>query len=336
MYERNVDHCEVSRYVREVTIKTVKFAENSDNLDTILFEEIGWEAIASRNSLAVGEKVMFIPAESVLPFELSDALGVTRYLSTGRVRVVKLRGNRSEGIIAPIDIVIPYLDKIMKWETPPTVNMRGHHVRDVSPYFETFYRIPNILNEPYLFKKGEAIFISEKLHGASTKAGIIYHPLQEKYILYVGSHNTVLEDEDDVLFWQVYKKYLLDSTGASKLMVGIEFFGEVFGPGIQHFSYGRSVPDLKIFAALDMRRNYMPPDTLYSLCVNNDIPVVNFRKLLFSGDIEQFREYASEPSEYTDKHIREGIVIVSAEDPNKMAKCLNFEYTAMKNRTERK
>jgi len=61
-----------------------------------------------------GDRVMFIPAESVLPFELSEKLGVTKYLSSGRLKVARLRGNRSEGIIEKPDTIHPYIKDILQ------------------------------------------------------------------------------------------------------------------------------------------------------------------------------------------------------------------------------
>ena len=89
-YERNVEHCSQSLYVKEITIKSVENAQNSDFLDAIEFEEMGWCAISKRGEHKVGERVMFIPAESVLPIELAEILGVAKYLAKGRVRVARL------------------------------------------------------------------------------------------------------------------------------------------------------------------------------------------------------------------------------------------------------
>ena len=50
---------------------------------------------------------MFIPPDSVLPFELTELLGITKYTNKGRIRVTKLRGNRSEGVIVDKDVVEP-------------------------------------------------------------------------------------------------------------------------------------------------------------------------------------------------------------------------------------
>jgi hypothetical protein len=170
-YEREVGHCQKSPYVKQVTIKSVEPAQNSDNLDTIQFEELGWQAISQKGLRQVGQKVWFIPAETVMPFELSEELDVTKYLSKGRVKSVRLRGNRSEGLIVEPEKVEPYLDHLLKWEDLPSETMGGDAIKagDIPLWFHEFYKMPNILNEPNSFQLGELVWYSEKIHGCLHK-----------------------------------------------------------------------------------------------------------------------------------------------------------------------
>lgn len=178
-YQRDVSHCEVSPYVKRVTIATINPAENSDKLDTITFKETGRIALSQRGVYSVGDQVFFIPAESVLPLELSDALEITKYTSKGRVRVTKLRGNPSEGLIVNEEVVAPYLPYIMKWEDPPTIQMGGdaRAAAGIALEFEKFYKMPNLLDEPTIFSKNEEIWWSIKIHGTNCRFGYLKNPL---------------------------------------------------------------------------------------------------------------------------------------------------------------
>lgn len=329
-YERDIDHCHKSEYVKKVTIKSVEPAKNSDFLDNIEFNEMGWCAIAKRDEHKVGEKVMFIPAESVLPLELSEELDVTKYLSKGRVRVTRLRGNRSEGLIVPENKVEPYLPYIMKWEDKPTVRMMGEtkSPAEVSIDFEKFYHMPNILNEPYTFEPGEKIVYSEKIHGTNTRMGILPNPVTEEAELYVGSHNIVLKESEKNIYWRKARHV------QNLLQPGYVFYGEIYGLGIQHFHYDQKIPAIRFFSA-STRGTYLLPEEFMILCDKCLLPRVDFHETEFK-DIEQLRELAEQPSELTKSHGREGIVIVSAERPGRMAKCISFKYLDKKNRTERK
>ena len=141
------DHCEISDQIREVTISTVEPAQNSDNLDNIRFEEVGWNIVSQKGLHHLGKKVVFIPPESLVPLEFSDLIGVTSYLSKGRVKVVRLRGNRSEGLIVNKDLVEPYIQYILKWVDLPSGSMGGDALAlsEVNINFTKFYKMPNIL-----------------------------------------------------------------------------------------------------------------------------------------------------------------------------------------------
>lgn len=328
-YQRDVEHCSVSPYVREVTIAEVYPAENSDNLDCVKFHEMGWQCVSQKGLRAIGQKVLFIPAESVLPFELGEELDITKYLSNGRVRVTKLRGNRSEGIIVERDVVEPYLPYIMKWEDPPSIHMSGEALAasEISPYMHMFYKMPNILNEPFTFKEGEEIVYSEKIHGTNWRVGILPHPVTEEMQLYAGSHEVVLKDTTETVYWRAAKEI------ADRLPEGVLFFGEIFGKGIQdhRFTYGVTF-GYRFFAA-SVRGMYITRDELINLCKKHNLPCVDFKDAVYS-DLETVRDLAEGTSSYAD-HIKEGVVLVSKKHPEKMAKCISYSYYNLKKRKER-
>lgn len=335
-YERPIEHCSASPYVKEVTIKTVEPAQNSDFLDILTFEEIGWNAITKRGEYIPSQKVWFIPPESVLPKELSDIAGVTNYLNKGKVRVTRLRGNRSEGLILSKELVEQYLDYIMQWEDLPFASMRGHGLpaSEISPYWEIFYKIPNILNEPYTFQVGEEIGISEKIHGTNLRVGILKHPQTEMHTRYVGSHRVTFKlvpENDDVLYIQAINRLEL----WDKLPNDFLFFGEVFGrkapagqPIQTNFDYGRTNTDILFFSAM-YEGKYLSVDSFNWICDKHSIPRVQFHRTHFTT-IEELRTLAEQPSEITNKHIREGIVISSLTRPGIMAKCISFKYLTQK------
>ena len=334
IYERDVAHCSPSKYTRDVTIKEVAPAENSDNLDRIIFEEIGWNAIAKRGVHQRGEVVFFIPPESVLPFELSEALSITKYLSKGRVKVVKLRGNRSEGLIVDKSIAEPYLDNILQWEDPPTIHMSGEKLPNAEiPIlaFPEFVKIPNLLNEPDTFHEGESVWVSEKIHGTNTRFGVHLHPETGEAMLYVGSHKIVLRETENNVYWQAVRKHIK----AELLPMGITFYGEIYGKGIQDLHYDSSF-ELKVFGAYE-NGNYVSVGQLKELCARYDIPIVDFTSVQFC-DLEQARAWADLPSNMTQSHVREGVVILADDNGGvyRAAKVIGMSYlTRAGNKTER-
>jgi RNA ligase (TIGR02306 family) len=328
-YQRDVEHCSVSPYVREVTITSVEPAHNSDNLDCIKFAEMGWQCVSQRGLRQVGQKVMFIPAESVLPFALGEELEITNYLSRGRVKVAKLRGNRSEGIIVERELIEDYIPFIMKWEDPPTRSMMGEFLSpsEISPYMHKFYKAPNILDEPFTFAVGEELLYSEKIHGTNWRIGKLPHPVTEEMQLYVGGHETVFKDTVENVYLNASRKI------ANKLPEGVLFFGEIFGKGIQgsKMTYGVTF-GFRFFAA-SAKGVYMSHTELAALCKQYNLPCVEFKRIVFT-DLEAVRALSEGRSSYAE-HIKEGVFLVSVKYPEKMAKCLNGAYLEMQNRKER-
>jgi len=329
-YHRDVEHCSKSNYVKMVTIKEVNHAVNSDNLDVIRFVESGWQAVVKRDGYKVGDQVCFIPPESMLPVELSDALGITTYLSKSKVKVAKLRGNRSEGLVVDYAAVGPYLDYIKHWEDLPDVQMAGEALphAQIPHYFVKFYKMPNLMNEPDTFRIGERVYYSEKRHGTSCKLGCLKNPQTEEYQLYVASMNTVLKDSEGNLYWRTVRETL----GDIELPKDYIFYGEIYGLGVQDMQYGLKKQTLDMFNVW-FDWNYIDLKEGQAICNSLGLPFIQLHEDEFQG-LDWARDIADSPSELYNG-FREGIVLVSAEDPNRMAKVIGNTYLSRKKGTER-
>jgi RNA ligase (TIGR02306 family) len=322
MYERNVGHCVKTTHVKEVTIKSIEPAFNSDNLEIVKFNEVAWQVLSQKDLHEIGEKVTYIPPECVLPFELSEELQVTSYLSKGRVKAIMLRGNRSEGLIADTNKVKPYLDFILQWEDPPTIAFSGSPMRnaDVPQDFQRFYKMPNLLNEPDIFSEKDVVLISEKIHGTNVRFGMLRHPETNEYQLYVGSHNVTLKETDDNTYWRVVRRFVPDENAMPNDVI---FYGEIYGLGIQKMAYNEPEPTLKIFAAM-LHGEYLAHNLVISECKKLNLPVVNYYGAEFIS-VDHMRDYAEQNSEHYNG-FREGIVITKATEPSIMAKLKSFQY----------
>lgn len=369
-YERECNWCEPSKYVKATKIKAVTPAPNSDKLDVIEFEDIDYKTVGARGLYAPGQAVIFIPGESLLPKEFSDLIGVTQYLSHGRVKTIKLRGNRSEGLICTPDQYRPFAGLVLKWEDRPYMPNQprtpGKRFRDylcaskVPSGFIRFYDMPNLKNEPHTFKEGEKVVYSEKIHGMNARFAVLNRewkwwakPLAwflggvlgiEKWktrALFIGSHNVVLNPEANGAWQNAFRKFLsaTQPQGIVNLLPrGYVFFGEVFGLNngakIQHLTYGRKDLDLKLFAAYDTEKNqYLLPEEFEKLCVRFGLPVVKFHRATFTNRAD-FDALANTPSEVTTEHHREGIVVCSEERRCIFAKVISFNYLCDNERTE--
>jgi RNA ligase (TIGR02306 family) len=338
-YEREVSHCQLSTYVKLYTIKEVIPAQNADTLDVIRFHENWYQAVVRKGLFQVGQYVMFIPPESVLPIEVSEALGVRNYLHKGKVHEVKLRGNLSQGLVVDRDIIEGFAPCIMQWEDLPSTAMQGNQkpFKETPIDFVKFYKMPNLKNEPDTFKLGEDIYYSEKLNGTNCRFGVFMNPIIQQYELYVGTHMTV-QQEGDTVYWNVVKQ--LVEKIEKPLPENVLFFGEIFGPKIQgsKFAYGQTFSQIRIFAIYGhSKQTFLPTyysvPTVIDICNEYGFPHVTFHGETFKGK-EWVESIADSPSEEGNP-IREGVVLVSQYEPWRMAKYISSKYLAESGRKER-
>jgi RNA ligase (TIGR02306 family) len=225
----------------------------------------GWRVCAGRdpetgrNQFQPGDRCIYVPPDAVLPPELSDRLGCTRYLSPlamnadgirppgGRVRVARLRGEPSYGLIMPVDD--PSLEVgtdvasclgITKWEPPPDIT-DGDADRP-HPAFHGYTDIENYRNFPGLIVEGEQVVFCEKLHGKNCRLGLIR--TEEGWSLTAGSNNQRRKEFDArgrrSQFWEVLTEPVqaLLRHVAPSASSGVILFGELFGAGVQDMWYG--------------------------------------------------------------------------------------------------
>lgn len=155
----------------------------------------GWQtcvvrdAAAGRTQFVAGDKCVFFPPDCVLPPELSDRLGVTKYLSPlarladgsrppgGRVRVANLRGFKSYGLIMACeepawevgrDVAAHY--GVTKWEPP--LRAQDGDAEPAHPAFHRYFDMENLRNFPDLIPAGEEVVVTEKIHGQNARLGL--------------------------------------------------------------------------------------------------------------------------------------------------------------------
>ncbi len=168
-------------------VKSVEPHPNADRLDVIVVK--GWRVIVGKTAnLKVGDKVVYIPPDSVISEDTANRLGILKYVtptkdSEGkiagyRIRAARLRGEPSYGTV---DLDVPEgweigkdvreILGITKWE-PPLRCHDGDAERD-HPAFHKYTDMENIRNFPDVIKEGEDVVVSEKLHGMNARFGLL-------------------------------------------------------------------------------------------------------------------------------------------------------------------
>jgi RNA ligase (TIGR02306 family) len=223
------------------TVNEINPIEGADNIELAVVG--GWNCITKKGEQKVGDLVMIATTDAIIPFELSEKMGVTNYLRKGgRVRTVKLRGVYSECLIIPITH-IPFMEnyyegkdmmnvmEIYKYE-PPVKQIQlasGKKIRyQDNPNFHVYYKFPNLKNVPGMFTEEDLVEITRKIHGTNARYGIVkknklsffdkvkkFLRLADKWIEYefvVGSHNVEKGSDsngfyDTNVWYEIEKKY---------------------------------------------------------------------------------------------------------------------------------
>ncbi|WP_019059189.1 RNA ligase (ATP) [Streptomyces prunicolor] len=344
------------------------------NADALELAQVGlYRAVVAKGAYRTGETAVYIPEQSVLPADLIEELGLTGRLAgsnADRVRAVRLRGELSQGIVcrpkalADVDLARAALDGtdfaerlgIVKWvpPIPPTMNGDVESAPDLLPWVD----IENIQRFPGIFEPGEAVVLTEKLHGSACLLTYFTengdgdedgHGRVQVSSKGFGAKSLALKEDPRNLYWRAVRGHgvpeaaalLAERLGARR--VGI--FGEVFGAGVQDLTYGadgrRETLGYAVFdvsAEIDGTVRWLDPAEL----LDGELPLV---PRLYEGpyDIERVLEVASGRETVSGRgmHLREGVVIRPATERysavtggRAIAKAVSPAYLTRKGGTE--
>jgi RNA ligase (TIGR02306 family) len=178
------------------TILNITPHNNADRLEVCWV--YGFQVIAQKGKFKVGDKVIYVPIDSILPQWLEDRLFPADSkikLINHRVRQIRIRSLASQGMLIHLEDVQSDLEKmsgslqmekdyshwleITKYEPPQPgfANTRGkdkqRNKKTEHPLFHKYNGLDNIKWFPTLFKEGEEVVIQEKLHGTNARASVL-------------------------------------------------------------------------------------------------------------------------------------------------------------------
>lgn len=336
------------------------------NADALELAQVGlYRAVVAKGAFRTGDTAVYIPEQAVLPGGLIEELGLTGRLAgsgSDRVRAVRLRGELSQGIVCrPKALADVDLDRaardgtdfaerlgIVKWvpPIPPTMNGDVEHAPDLLPWVD----IENIQRFPGIFAPGEAVVLTEKLHGSACLLTYVaeqgrVHVSSKGF----GAKSLALKEDPRNLYWRAVRGHgvpeaaarLAERLGARR--VGI--FGEVYGAGVQDLAYGadgrRETLGYAVFdvsAEIDGVVRWLDAARL----LDGELPLV---PRLYEGPygIERVLEVASGRETVSGRglHLREGVVIRPATERysavtggRAIAKAVSPAYLTRKGGTE--
>lgn len=302
-----------SLIVEVAKIDAIQSHGNADKLELAIIK--GWQCVVPKGKYSTGQLVTYIPIDSVLPLDLSERLGVTKYLSSGRVRCAKLRGEPSFGLIMDrendawgegSDVREHY--GITKY-IPPAKLSAGDAEAD-HPLFTAYTDIENMRNFPAILQDGEQVVATEKIHGTNCRVGRIEgEPMAGSK----GLRRKHPEKDADVatnLYWHPWSlqpvKNLMASFNWNVRQVIL--FGEVYGK-VQSLRYG--IPNGIGFRAFDLLVDgkYLDYPEFIERCASSGVETV---PTLYLGPfgLDAIRTLSGGPSTMPNaNHIREGVVV---------------------------
>lgn len=251
------------------SIQIIRDITPIEGADAIVLAHInGWAAVVKKGEFSVGQYVVFCEIDSWVPHEivpfLSKGKEPREYLGVKgeRLRSVKLRGQLSQGLILPLNILpqdnypegedVSEKLGIVKYEPPVPVQLAGQ-VKGNFPSLVSKTDEERVQNIRGLEKYLDEVFVeTEKLHGTS-----VSFVLNENSEMEVCSRNLSLKEDENNLYWKLAKKNdalsmlksvrnYYEATGVSVKSVAIQ--GEGVGQGVQKgWEYGIQIPEFFLF-----------------------------------------------------------------------------------------
>lgn len=256
------------------TVKEVRPLETAHSLEIVKIYD--FDVVAGKGRYKVGDTVIYVPIDSILPQWLEDKLFTPDSkikLNKHRVKQIRIRGKYSQGMIIDPELVqdkLPSLTleedvsailEITKYEPGPApfegsnTSVRKRNKPMENPYFHKYGGIDNFKWYPDLFAVGEMVSITEKVHGSNIRFGYVPYVANtlwrkiKKYFGYApthewvyGSNNVQLQQRAGYTGYygeDVYGKVLEKYDAKNKVKPGEIWYGELYGDGIQkNYTYG--------------------------------------------------------------------------------------------------
>lgn len=235
------------------TIQKIVALHQIPGADAIeMAQVLGWELVVKKNQFKIGDVCVYVEIDSILPV----AFEPFAFLQGKRIKTVKLRGQISQGIAFPIDIlpkIVPTPDSapdwligddvtallgVTKWEPQEAGGScnPGHSAGTFPAYIpktdETRVQVLQHVLDQF---KGTLCYVTEKLDGSSVTIW------RKDGVLRVASRN--FEKKDGPMF---------DAAQKINVPEGFCFQGEFIGMGVQKNKYKLTEHQIRIFSYFDI------------------------------------------------------------------------------------
>lgn len=301
-----------------VEVTTIEELNPHSKADLLEIAKIkGWQVVVQKGAFTQGQKVLYFLPDTLLETEVSDALGVTKYLSKGRVRAIKLRGEPSFGFVVPAQETDVLGDNLAarfnatKWE-PPVTQVEDAESED--PMFPRYLDIEALRNFPRVLVEGEEVVYTEKIHGTNCGLCIVKQP-DSTLVRMARSHSLRRKQPEDISKSRYWFAWGIPEVEAFMLHMAVRhnavaIYGEVYGSGVQKkFDYDtkNSRPAFRAFDVW-VDGNWLPFEEFEKLMKHFNVPMVPVLER-GSFSIKRAEELAEGKSTLGEGTTREGVVV---------------------------
>ena len=244
--------------IQEIT--DIKPIEGADRIE--LAKVLGWQCVVKKGEYKKGDLAVYVEIDSFLPireefeflrnssYKKSDLLG-----EGFRIRTQKLRGQISQGLLLPLDILpekaelgddVTEMLGIRKWEIGERVTTDGT-IGGTLPYDVPHTDETRIQANPSLLKEfsGLEYYITTKMDGSSHSVSI------DEDGFHVTGHNYEYKDDGNSSFYNLVKergyKEIMEKYAAEQGLNTFTIQGELCAPGIQQNRLRLKAPEWYVF-----------------------------------------------------------------------------------------
>jgi RNA ligase (TIGR02306 family) len=331
-----------------VEVKRIDDITPHSNADSLEIAHIGaWTTCVKKDVFKVGDLVVFLPPDAILPRSLHEFLGISKYCGEMprnseehkqgrcRVRATRLRGERSFGTLMTMHDLLQYIfthapersisygfmegddvaDMLDITKYTPPEKIRSGDAAPENALFHTYTDIERYQNYPHVMCEGEHVVILEKVHGTNVRMGLVMS--NDELTWMCGSHRSNRKQFDTKgevsLYWRMLSGNVQEMLAAIQhytKAVSVILFGEIYGP-VQDMTY-RGVLE---FASFDISVNgqYMNWPDVVQWCNRHCVPMV---PVLYEGPFSEavLMEHTDGPTTVCEKPVskfkgREGVVV---------------------------
>lgn len=310
----------------EVTrITDIRPHNNADALELATIG--GWQVCVKKGLYKDGDPVVYFEQDTVLPREVADRMEVTQYLSEKTdidgnrvlvIRRVRLRGEPSFGLVATPEAGMELGQDVADFYGavkffPPAKLLAGDSDAN-DPRFPAYTEMENMRSYPKLIAVGEEVVASEKIHGSNCRLGFVSD--NGERVLMAGSRTMrrkrpeTEEAMSQSTYWRPHQlpgvASLLDELWSRGYTQAI-LFGEVYGRGIQAFTYGQNTLAFRAFDVM-VEGVYWDFDDFEQLCRRHGVETV---PIVYRGpfSLPLIKQLSEGPSLVGGSHGREGVVV---------------------------